>query len=77
MLIKDLNKYHTLSVRTLGRLGRKTIDIKSSEKEIKALTNEINWVRNHFGVDYLDRILKRVDNQKNEVIIAVENNNKN
>jgi superfamily II DNA or RNA helicase len=74
MLIKDLKKYHTLSVRTLGRLGRKTIDIKSSEKEIKALTNEVNWVRNHFGDDYLDRILKRVDNQKNEVIIAVENN---
>jgi len=73
MLIKDLKKYHTLSIRTLGRLGRKTIDIKSSEKEIEALTNEINWVRNHFGDDYLDRILKRVDNQKNEVIIAVEN----
>ncbi len=75
MLIKDLNKYHTLSVRTLGRLGRKTIDTKSSEKEIKALTNEINWIRNQFGDDYLDRILKRVDNQKNEVIIAVENKN--
>jgi superfamily II DNA or RNA helicase/HKD family nuclease len=74
MLIKDLKKYHILSVRTLGRLGRKTIDIKSSDKEIKALTNEINWVRNQFGDDYLDRILKRVDNQKNEVIIAVENN---
>jgi hypothetical protein len=74
MLIKDLKKYHTLSVRTLGRLGRKTINIKSSEKEIKALTNEIDWVRNQFGDDYLDRILKRVDNQKNEVIIAVENN---
>jgi ribosomal protein S15P/S13E len=73
MLIKDLKKYHTLSVRTLGRLGRKTIDIKSSEKQIKAFTNEINWVRKHFGDDYLDKILKRVDNQKNEVIIAVEN----
>jgi len=74
MLIKDLKKYHTLSIRTLGRLGRKSINPKSSEKEIKALTNEINWVRNHFGDDYLDKILKRVDNQKNEVIIAVENN---
>ena len=74
MLIKDLKKYHTLSIRTLGRLGRKSINPKSSEKEIKALTNEINWVRSHFGDDYLDKILKRVDNQKNEVIIAVENN---
>ena len=73
MLIKDLKKYHTLSVRSLGRLGRKTIRTESSEKEIKALTNEINWIRNQFGDDYLDRILKRVDNQKNEVIIAVEN----
>jgi superfamily II DNA or RNA helicase len=74
MLIKDLQKYHTLSVRTLGRLGRKKIDNKSNEKEIKALTTEINWVRNQFGDDYLDRILKKVDNQKNEVIIVVENN---
>ena len=77
MLIKDLKKYHTLSIRTLGRLGRKSINPKSSDKEIQALTNEINWVRNHFGDDYLDKILKRVDNQKNEVIIAVENNKLN
>lgn len=73
MLIKDLKKYHTLSIRTLGRIGRKTINLKSNEKEINALTNEINWIRNHFGDDYLDRVLKKVDNQKNEVIIAVEN----
>jgi DNA-binding TFAR19-related protein (PDSD5 family) len=44
-----------------------------TSKSFKALTNEINWIRNHFGDDYLDKILKRVDNQKNEVIIAVEN----
>jgi hypothetical protein len=62
-LIKDLKKYHTLSIRTLGRIGRKTINLKSNEKEINALTNEINWIRNHFGDDYLDRVLKKVDNQ--------------
>ncbi|MFY7665016.1 helicase-related protein [Flavobacterium sp.] len=73
MLIKDIKKYHTLSVRTLGRLGRKKIDFHSSEKEVKAFTSEINWIRNHFGDDYLDTILTKINNQKNEVIIAVEN----
>jgi superfamily II DNA or RNA helicase len=73
-LIKDLKKYHTLSIRTLGRLGRKVINPKSNQKEIDAFKKEIIWIRNHFGDDYLDKILKRVDNQKNEVIIAVENN---
>ncbi len=74
ILIKDLKKYHTLSSRTLGRLGRKGINPKSNQKEIDALKKEIIWIRNHFGDDYLDKILKKVDNQKNEVIIAVENN---
>lgn len=35
--------------------------------------DEIKWIRNQFGADYLDKILKRVENQKSEVIIAVEN----
>jgi len=73
ILIKDIRKYHTLSSRTLGRIGRKNLTEVSSQKERKALFDEIIWIRNQFGADYLDRILKRVENQANEVIIAVEN----
>ncbi len=77
MLIKDLNKYHTLSSKTLRRLASEKPENLIKIKNFKDFTNEINWVRNHFGDDYLDRILKRVDNQKNEVIIAVENQTNN
>lgn len=73
VLVKDIRKYHTLSSRTLGRLGRKQLNKKSSTKEQKAFFDEVLWIRNRFGADYLDRILDRVANQQNEVIIAVEN----
>ncbi len=73
VLIADIRKYHTLSSRTLGRLGRKELAINSGKKEIEAFFNEVRWIKKHFGADYLERLLKRTDNQKNEVIIAVEN----
>jgi hypothetical protein len=73
VLIKDIRNYRTLSQRTLGRLGRKELSTSSSEKAKKAFFDEINWIRNNLGDDYLERILKRVEHQKNEVIIAIEN----
>ena len=73
MLIKDLNKYHTLSSRTLRRLSTVKPENLKTLKNFKDFTNEVNWIRNHFGDDYLDRMLERVKNQKNEVIICVEN----
>ncbi len=72
-LITDIKKYHTLSKRTLGRIGRKKLSPSSSAKEKKAFFDEIAWIRNHLGHDYLDLILQKVENQKLEVIIAVEN----
>lgn len=73
MLMKDLKKYHTLSTRSIGRLGRKTIDKSSNGKELKAFREDVIWLRNHLGASYLDEILERVDKYQNEVIIAVEN----
>ncbi len=73
VLILDLKKYHTLSSKTLRRLGTIKFENLNTPKNFKDFTEEVYWIRNHFGDDYLDRILKRVDNQKNEVIIAVEN----
>ncbi|MEP1138805.1 MAG: C-terminal helicase domain-containing protein, partial [Balneola sp.] len=73
VLIHDIRKYRTLSNRTLGRLGRKKISKASSKDEQKVFFDEVYWIKSHLGIDYLDRILDRVKNQKNEVIIAVEN----
>ncbi len=75
-LIKDIRKYRTLSSRTLGRLGRKTLTPRSKKAEQKAFFDEVNWILNHLGEDYLSNVLKRVEGIKNEVIIAVENNQK-
>ncbi|TCC99748.1 helicase [Pedobacter frigidisoli] len=74
VLITDLKKYRTLSSRSVGRLARKNLTDKSNEKEVKALTDEIIWLRNHLGENYLEVILKRVEQFHNEVIISVENN---
>jgi len=76
VLIKDIRNYRTLSQRTLGRLGRKDLSPNSTEKAKKAFFDEVRWIRNHLGADYLNRILKRVEHQENELIIAVENRNK-
>jgi superfamily II DNA or RNA helicase len=72
ILISDIRKYHTLSMRTMGRLGRTELKATSGEKEKKAYFDEIRWIRNQFGHDYLDQILKRIEGQSNEVIISVE-----
>jgi hypothetical protein len=72
-ILQDIRNYHTLSDRTLGRLGRVSITQGSSEKEFNAFLDQIRWLKNYIGADYLDKILKRVESQKNEVIIAVEN----
>lgn len=75
ILIKDIRTYKTLSQRTLGRLGRNEISTNSSKKAQEAFFSQVRWIRNHLGEDYLERLLKRVEHQKNEVIIAVENIN--
>lgn len=73
VLITDIEKYKTLSDRTLGRIARNELKINSSESIKKVFTNEILWIKNNLGADYLDRILKRIEHQTNEVVIAVEN----
>lgn len=72
-LISDIKKYHTLSSRTLGRLGRKKLKETSNDSEKNAFFDEIKWIMNQFGHDYLEKILKRIENQESEVIISVEN----
>ena len=75
-LIRDIRQFHTLSSRTLGRLGRKNLSEKSDDQEQKAFFDEVRWIMNQLGSDYLEKILKRVEGQKSEVIIGVENQSK-
>ena len=73
MLITDIEKYKTLSDRTLGRIGRNPLTTKATDAHKKTFTEELLWIKNSLGADYLDRILKRTEHQVNEVVIAVEN----
>ncbi len=73
MLIEDIEKYKTLSDRTLGRLARNPLTTKSTDVQKKNFTDVVLWIRNSLGADYLPRILKRVEHQKEEIVIAVEN----
>jgi superfamily II DNA or RNA helicase len=73
VLITDIEKYKTLADRTLGRLARNELTNKSSEEAKKTFTKEVLWIKNSLGTDYLERILKRIEHQRNEVVIAVEN----
>ena len=73
MLITDIEKYKTLSDRTLGRIGRNQLTTKATDAHKKTFTEELLWIKNSLGADYLDRILKRSEHQVNEVVIAVEN----
>lgn len=73
VLIKDIRNYRTLPQYTLRRLTREELKPNTSPQNFKKFQEEVNWVRNQLGEDYLEKILKRVEHQSLEVIIAVEN----
>lgn len=72
-LITDIEKYKTLADRTLGRIARLELTTKSSDQTRSLFTSELLRIKTNLGADYLDRILKRIEHQKNEVVIGVEN----
>lgn len=72
-LITDIKKDHTLSKRTLGRIGRINLSRSGPERVRNEFFEEIKWIKNHLGSEYLELILERVKNQEMEVIIGVEN----
>lgn len=72
-LLKDIRNYRTLPQYTLRRLSAHELRPGISDPELQKFRLEIEQVRNFLGVDYLDRILKRIEQQNLEVIIAVEN----
>ena len=72
-LILDIKKYHSLSDKTLRRLGATELSSASSKKIIEEFRQELLLTRKLLKDDYLEILLKRVEGQSNEVIIAIEN----
>ena len=71
-LIKDLRDYKTLPKHTLRRLA--SVDLKKDDrKALEGFIEELNFVKNHLGEDYLDIIEQRLGSMESEIIIAVEN----
>jgi superfamily II DNA or RNA helicase len=74
ILIKDLKNFYTLSKWTVRRLANVDLsESKNREENFKDFIREVSLIRNQIGHNYLDEILKNVENQNLEMIIAVEN----
>jgi hypothetical protein len=73
-LIKDLRDYHTIPKYSLRRIAN--LEMKQEKpKELERFIKEIEYLRKTLGKDYFDIVLKRVKDNKDEIIIAVENQN--
>lgn len=72
MLIKDLRYYHTLSVRSIRRIGGQ--ELTDDNKSISEFLKEIAYLKQHLGENYLDDIESKSKGKSKEVIIAIENN---
>lgn len=72
-LIKDIRNYYTMPKYTLRRLGFERLNPKSPKAKWQEFWNELEKIKNEYGADYLDKVLKQVKNLKEEMIIAVEN----
>ncbi|TBW26967.1 helicase-related protein [Gramella sp. KN1008] len=74
-IIKDIKHYYTMPKYTLRRLAFDRLTPNSSKKNWTKFFDELNYIKSRYGADYLERVLEKVKNQKEEVIIAVENQN--
>lgn len=72
MLIKDLRYYHTLSIRSIRRIGGQ--ELSDDKKSIRSFLEEITFLKKQLGENYLDVIESKSKGKNKEVIIAIENN---
>jgi len=62
-----------MSTYTLRRLTFKNLTPNSSKKDWEKFFKELNFIKNRFGKDYLDKLLNKIENKEDEIIIAIEN----
>ncbi|MRM96304.1 helicase-related protein [Riemerella anatipestifer] len=72
MLIKDLRYYHTLSIRSIRRIGGQ--ELSDDKHSIRSFLEEITYLKKQLGENYLDDIELKSKGKSKEVIIAIENN---
>lgn len=72
MLIKDLRYYHTLSTKSVRRIGAQ--ELSDDKKSVRYFLEEIAYLKHNLGENYLDDIESRTKGKSKEVIIAIENN---
>ncbi|MEE4247632.1 MAG: C-terminal helicase domain-containing protein, partial [Kangiellaceae bacterium] len=72
-IIKDIKHYYTMPKYTLRRLAFEALTPNSSKSKWKQFYEGLEFIKNRYGVDYLDRVLEKVKDKKDEVIIAIEN----
>lgn len=72
-LLRDIRDYRTMPTYTLRRLAFQNITPASSKQIWKRFIKELHFIKNRFGKDYLENILKKMENREDEVIIAIEN----
>lgn len=72
ILVKDLRNYRTLPKYSLRRLANNEIK-KDDGDSIEPFKKELDYVRDHLGEDYLDRLEKKMGSVESEIIIAIEN----
>ena len=65
-LLKDLRYYFTLPKWTIRRLTK--FDLTISKPNLVGFIEEINQIKMQLGAEYLDEMIKRVEDQKLEDI---------
>jgi len=71
-LIKDLKNYHTIPKYSVRRIAN--LELKPEKpKELKKFIKELELLISNLGTDYLKIVEKRVKDNRDEIIIAVEN----
>lgn len=72
-IIKDIKHYYTMPKYTLRRLAFDVLSPNSAKAKWNQFYKELDYIKNRYGVDYLDKVLEKVKDKKDEVIIAIEN----
>jgi len=72
-IIKDIKHYYTMPKYTLRRLASEVLSTNSAKPKWNRFFDELEYIKKRYGVDYLDKVLEKVKDKKEEVIIAIEN----